>query len=191
MIINLSSVKLPSSYVTNQMNTDILESKVKLLILDFETLDKNMILEMLQSRPRLRIVVTEKLLSDRNAKMIYDLNCDYYIANSQVLPLVKMLIRRYQLVSPVKIDHENLKVKIFEENITFSKKEFAVFAYLYERSGEFCTRKELMTNVLGYHADTDSRLVDVYIKYIRQKLEPFSISIETARGKGYMYQENI
>jgi two-component system, OmpR family, response regulator len=71
-------------------------------------------------------------------------------------------------------------------DITLSAREFALLAYLMRHPGQVLSRQQILNGVWGYHFDPRSNLVDVYIGYLRRKLEDGdSCPIETVRGMGY------
>jgi two-component system OmpR family response regulator len=71
--------------------------------------------------------------------------------------------------------------------ITLSAREASLLEYLLARRGDVIDRYELLDAVWGADADHDSNLVDVYIGYLRRKIDrPFDrASIQTVRGVGY------
>ena len=77
-----------------------------------------------------------------------------------------------------------------EEGITLTKKEFDLFNYLWQNEGKAVTRDELLNNVWGYEFTGDTNIVDVYIRYLRQKIDDkFGIkTIHTIRAVGYMFR---
>lgn len=76
------------------------------------------------------------------------------------------------------------------ENITLTKKEFDLFNYLWLHEGKAITRDELLNNVWGYEFTGDTNIVDVYVRYLRQKIDDrFGIkTIHTIRAVGYMFR---
>ena len=68
-----------------------------------------------------------------------------------------------------------------------TRTEAALLALLLDRNGEPVSRQEALAAVWSSQASEDTNLVDVYIRYLRQKLdEHFDMRlIRTARGKGY------
>ncbi len=78
------------------------------------------------------------------------------------------------------------------EEISLTKKEFELLAYLLTHKGEAVTRDCLLTEVWEYEYMGDTNVVDVYIRYLRQKIDDrFGIKlITTVRGVGYMIRDN-
>ena len=66
-------------------------------------------------------------------------------------------------------------------------REFALLDYLMRHNGQIMTRQQLLDSVWGIDFDASSNVVDVYVSYLRRKLDrPSEPSfIETVRGAGY------
>ncbi|MCI0686891.1 MAG: response regulator transcription factor [Sporichthyaceae bacterium] len=75
--------------------------------------------------------------------------------------------------------------------IELTAKEFALLECLMRHPGDVLTRTRLIEHVWDFAYDGDSNVVDVYIRYLRQKIDrPFGRqSIETVRGSGYRLRE--
>ena len=76
------------------------------------------------------------------------------------------------------------------EPITLTKKEFDLLNYLWQHENAAVTRDDLLTNVWGYEFTGDTNIVDVYIRYLRQKIDDkYNIkTIHTIRAVGYMFR---
>ncbi len=72
--------------------------------------------------------------------------------------------------------------------VELTKREFDLLSYLVQNRGAVCSRGQLMKKVWGYDFCGETNLVDVYIRYLRNKIDyRFHISlIETIRGVGYI-----
>ena len=73
--------------------------------------------------------------------------------------------------------------------ISLTKKEFDLLKYLMQHKGQAVTRDALLSDVWGYDYAGDTNVVDVYIRYLRHKIdEPFGVkTIHTIRAVGYMF----
>jgi two-component system OmpR family response regulator len=78
-------------------------------------------------------------------------------------------------------------VKRGERNIVLTAKEFALLSYLMTHPGKVLSRTRLLSNVWGYSFEPGTKVVDVYIRYLRKKLENGGepTMIHTVRGAGY------
>ena len=85
------------------------------------------------------------------------------------------------------MDQEKRYVKVRGESLSLSDREFNILMYLMQNQGQILTRKQIQDRVWGYEFDTDNKVVDVYIRHIRVKMnEQFGRNyITTIRGKGY------
>jgi DNA-binding response OmpR family regulator len=75
--------------------------------------------------------------------------------------------------------------------IELSPKEFALLEYLMRNEGRVVTRTQILDHVWGYEYSPDSNLVDVYVTYIRRKVDRGHQRrlIRTVRGTGYALEE--
>ncbi len=87
------------------------------------------------------------------------------------------------------LDPDRYAVEYGGEAVTLTKKEFDLLHYLMVNHGKAVTRDELLNNVWGYEYAGDTNVVDVYIRYLRHKIdERFGIhSIQTIRSVGYLF----
>jgi DNA-binding response OmpR family regulator len=108
-----------------------------------------------------------------------------------------VLRRREHFANPV-LRHGDLELHRIEHTvarggrkITLTAKEFVLLEFLMLRSGECVSREQLLAEAWHAAADSNTNIVDVYINYLRRKLEEGGIHdanagvIETVRGQGY------
>lgn len=70
--------------------------------------------------------------------------------------------------------------------VDLSSREFALLEFLMRHPGQVLTRAQILNSVWGYDFDPGSNVVDVYVGYLRNKLEDADGDvIETVRGGGY------
>jgi DNA-binding response OmpR family regulator len=76
------------------------------------------------------------------------------------------------------------------ERIELSAKEFALLAILIRRPGQIFTRSILLDAVWDYHTDIDTNVVNLYVSYLRKKLDRAGEAsrIRTVRGVGYTFE---
>ncbi|GHU74083.1 DNA-binding response regulator [Clostridia bacterium] len=74
--------------------------------------------------------------------------------------------------------------------LTLTKKEYDLLLCLMRHADEALTRDFLLENVWGYSYDGDNNVVDVYVRYLRNKIDSVSGDryIHTIRGVGYMFR---
>ena len=75
--------------------------------------------------------------------------------------------------------------------ISLTAKEFALLLYLARRGGEPASKPEILDNVWGADFEGNDNVVEVYVGYLRRKIDaPFGTSsLETVRGHGYRLVE--
>jgi DNA-binding response OmpR family regulator len=80
-----------------------------------------------------------------------------------------------------------------EKSIHLSVKEYDLLNFLMRRSGRVLERQEIMRGVWGENFFGDDNLLDVYIRYLRQKIEIDSnlTLIHTIRGVGFMLRAQV
>lgn len=78
-----------------------------------------------------------------------------------------------------------------EDELTLTKKEYELLEYLLRNKNIALTREQLLNNVWEYEYMGDTNVVDVYIRYIRQKVDDkYGIKlINTVRGVGYIIKD--
>jgi DNA-binding response OmpR family regulator len=100
---------------------------------------------------------------------------------------------RYQAVEPVLqvadlvLDPASRKARRGQREILLTVKEYMLLAYLMENAGRVLSRTRILNHVWGYSFDPGSKVVDVYIRYLRQKIDTDGAVplIHTMRGFGY------
>jgi two-component system OmpR family response regulator len=116
-------------------------------------------------------------------------------AFDELLVRIEALLRRgrYQDASGVlrvgdlTLDRAARKVMRGAREISLTAKEFALLTYLMENAGKVLSRARLINNVWQYGFDPGTKVVDVYIRYLRQKIDEGEERplIHTVRGVGY------
>lgn len=118
----------------------------------------------------------------------------------ELIARVRALLRRPQKAHDTKLtyanvtlDPETFSVSRNEKNIILSQKEFALLEYLMNNPGRVLSKETIMDHVWDYDSDILPNTVEVYIGYLRNKLDkPFPDApalIHTRRGFGYIFGE--
>ena len=83
------------------------------------------------------------------------------------------------------------KVTYDGEVVHLSKKEYDLLLYLMENKGIVLDREKLIEHVWGYDFIGDTNVTDVYIRYLRSKIDQkYGVSfIKTIRGVGYIFED--
>lgn len=92
------------------------------------------------------------------------------------------------LIGSIRIRPDYFEVYRDGELLELTPKEFELLLYLIERQGRVITREHMLNSVWNYEFAGDSRIVDVHISHLREKLEENPKQpqfIKTVRGLGY------
>lgn len=91
-------------------------------------------------------------------------------------------------VADLTLDPVTKEVTRAGRTITLTPKEFALLEYLMEHANEVVSRTRILEHVWDWNYDGLSNVVDVYVRYLRNKIDrPFDVPlIHTVRGAGYL-----
>lgn len=133
-----------------------------------------------------------------------DIGADDYMtkpfAVEELLARIRVLLKRSNLknhdedillIGKLKLSKNNYKVEYDNENIELTKKEFELLEYLMRNKNIVLSREKILDSVWGYDYFGDTNIIDVYIRYIRSKIDQkYNVNlIETVRGVGYIIRE--
>jgi len=132
-----------------------------------------------------------------------DAGADDYLPKPFHLPeflaRVRALIRRGAVARPavltvgdLSLDPARHEVRRAAGLIGLTRTEFALLEYLMRHAGEALTRRRLVEHVWDYAFDGDPRIVDVYVRALREKIDrPYRrSSLQTVRGTGYRIHDD-
>lgn len=96
-------------------------------------------------------------------------------------------------INKLKMDLKKYVVAYDDKIIDLTKREFDLLQYLIENKNIVLTREKIVEKVWGYDYLGDTNIVDVYIRYLRSKIdEKYKIKlINTVRGVGYLLKDEI
>lgn len=132
-----------------------------------------------------------------------DLGADDYItkpfAIEELLARIRVSLKRSRNIkskeniiksSNITLNPDNYSVFYKDEKIELTKTEFEFLRYLMENEDIVLTRDKILDKVWGYDYLGDTNVVDVYVRYLRSKLDDkYNIKlIHTVRGVGYLFK---
>jgi len=131
-----------------------------------------------------------------------DLGADDYLvkpfALEELLARVRAVIRRRYRSAQATIRVDDLEIDLGARRVTrggrpvpLSAREYSLLEYLATRRGQVVTRAEIWDHVYDFASEPSSNVVDVYIGYLRRKLDDGDRPplIHTRRGLGYVLGE--
>jgi two-component system OmpR family response regulator len=161
------------------------------------------ICRQLRSRQRwapIIVLTARDAIEDRVTGL--DLGADDYMTKpfsfAELLARLRALIRRGPTeraavlrMGDLALDPASHEVTRGSTHVALTAKEFALLEYLMRRPGQVLSRSQILEHVWDFGFDGDSNVVDVYVRYLREKIDrPFGLdSIETVRGSGYRLRE--
>ena len=101
------------------------------------------------------------------------------------------LVRRWKHVSDLHIDLVGLRVERSGKVIRLTAQEFRLLRYMAESAGCVLSRGQLLEHVWGVRHDPGTNVVDVYISYLRKKIDRGFTRrlVHTVRGLGYVLED--
>lgn len=147
------------------------------------------------------IMLTAKDTVDDRVKGL-DAGADDYLgkpfAFGELLARIRALLRREKSTKATKLKVADLTLnpathEVFrgDKEIYLSSKEYRLLDYMMRRPGNVCTRTMIGEHIWGYNFNDDSNVIDVYISYLRKKIDTgFNNKlIHTIRDVGYKIQD--
>ena len=130
------------------------------------------------------------------------IGADDYIAKpfaiEELIARIQVIFRRAEKVKSNIIKFKDLSIQLEsrtvmknEEKINLTNKEYELLILLLNNKGKVVTRVNILNEVWGYDYDAGTNVVDVYVSYLRNKLDEKNKEayIETVRAVGYIISE--
>jgi two-component system copper resistance phosphate regulon response regulator CusR len=126
---------------------------------------------------------------------------DYLIkpfAFSELLARIRVILRRGPIKLPEKLSIADLEIDLLAHKVNrggqpidLTHKEFVLLSFMAQRAGQVLSRTMIAEQVWDINFDSDTNVVDVAIRRLRQKIDdPFVKKlIHTVRGVGYVVEE--
>jgi DNA-binding response OmpR family regulator len=176
-----------------------LDYDLLLLDLGLPLLDGVTVLRSLrESKPRMPILILTSRNRVEDRVQCLDLGADDYLTKpfsfAELSARIRALLRRSHLsaastlsVADLKLDRVERRVERAGRRIDLTSKEFALLEYMMRNAGRRVTRAMIIEHVWNLSFDTSTNIVDVYVNYLRRKMDKDFASplIHTVRGVGY------
>ncbi|MDP4085345.1 MAG: response regulator transcription factor [Bacillota bacterium] len=187
-----------------------------LLILDLmlPKLDGMEVCKQLRQKKMMTPILMLTAKDDEFDKVLgLELGADDYMVKPfsprEVVARVKAILRRTQVsreeldrnvtseilqIGNLKLIPEQYEAYFKDELLELTLKEFELLLYLVQNKGRVLTRDQLLSTVWNYDFAGDTRIVDVHISHLRDKIEKDSKKpeyIKTIRGLGYKMEEPV
>jgi len=127
---------------------------------------------------------------------------DYLVkpfSNDDLVARVNALTRRFENIAinkplqcaALQLDCKKCTAHVFGETIILSAQETQLLEYLMRNRGQVLTKEQIFNKVWGYDSETEINAVELYVFYLRKKInfKKSGAALETVRGVGYTLRE--
>lgn len=130
----------------------------------------------------------------------FEIGIDDYVVKpfspKELMMRIAAILKRYQpqeeadrfVFDTFEVNFTSRVVKIDQERVDLSPKEYDLLFYLINNKDIALTREQLISKVWGYDFYGDDRTLDTHIKLLRKKLKQYNTTIVTLRGVGYRFE---
>lgn len=162
---------------------------------------ESVIVELKKKYPNLPVIILTAKDSTPEIVEGFNMGADDYMTKpfvaAELLARIKARLRHHGLDNTtLKVDHlelntQTLEVKRGQKNIQLTPQEFKLLEYLMRNQGRVLTREMILNRVWLYSQDIETRVVDVYMGYLRKKVDDKHKKklLHSVRGFGYMVKE--
>jgi DNA-binding response OmpR family regulator len=181
-----------------------LDESVDLVMLDImlPQLDGHRVLERIRlRRPEVPVLMLTARDDIQNKVNALDAGADDYLTKpfdlEELLARIRALTRRADQPRASRIEAGDLKVDLRSRRVwrgdrivDLSSREFALLEYFMSHPGQVLSRQQILSAIWDFAFDPGSNVVDVYVSYLRNKIDrPGQPSlIQTVRGAGYRFE---
>lgn len=180
------------------------KSQPDLLILDLglpNMSGESVCIEVRKQYPELPVIILTAKDSITDIVAGLNLGADDYMTKpfvaDELIARVKARLRKVSnaetklKVADLELDDKTLEVKRGGKQIQLTPQEFKLLQYLMSNKGRILTRDMILNRVWLYSQDIETRVVDVYMGYLRKKIDGESEKklLHSVRGFGYMIKE--
>ena len=183
------------------------ENRIDLVISDITLPDGNGLEFCRKIRNKSKVFVLFLTAMDSEIDMVngYDAGADDYItkpyATKELVARIRSALRRHEepkvvtdpsfTIGDLSIYPDRHEVRVAGEAVDLTKKEFDLLLFLAKNKNRVLKREEILEKVWGYGYAGKTNIVDVYIRYLRSKIDEKigKKYIHTVRGIGYVARD--
>ena len=179
------------------------EEPVDFVLLDISLprLDGREVLRRVRlKRPDLPVLMLTARDDTRNKVGALDAGANDYLTKpfvfEELLARIRALTRRSGQPTSAQIQADDLRIDLLSRHawregkrIDLSSREFALLEYFMRHNGQVLSRQQILSAIWDYDFEPASNVVDVYVRHLRNKVDPPDgpSSIQTIRGAGYRF----
>ena len=173
---------------------------IDLILLDImmPNMDGFSALKEIKKENNIPVIVLSARKEEYDKLLGFDLGIDDYITKpfspKEVMARIKAVLKRNNMgenftYKDLVIDYMGHTVKINNEELKLTPKEYEILIYLVKNKGIAISRESILSNIWGYTAYCDDRTVDTHIKKLRNNLgKDYRDLITTVRNIGYKFE---
>lgn len=150
------------------------------------------------------IIMLTALSGTDNKIMGFDSGADDYLVKPfefrELIARIKVLLKRYDInyfsnpilkIADLEMNTDTKIVKRGEDIINLTAKEFALLEYLLKNQNRVVSRVDIAEKIWDINFDTGTNVIDVYINFIRKKIDKYYSKklLHTVVGMGYVLRE--
>jgi DNA-binding response OmpR family regulator len=177
--------------------------EVDLVLLDIQLPGKSgiaVLADIRRQRSDLPVIMLTALDDVQSKVSALDLGADDYVpkpfAFEELIARMRAVTRRADQRSASTLEFGELRLDLLAHRVTgngevldLSKREYALLEYFARNPGRVLSRQQILMAVWEYDFEGESNVVDVYVRYLRNKLGRLGMStvLKTVRGSGYRF----
>ena len=180
------------------------DKDISLIILDvmMPKMDGWAVLREIREYSKVPVIMLTARTAEQDELLGFELGVDEYISKpfspKILVARVEAILRRTSDVDKdtfisaggIVIDKSAHVVRIDDEPVELSFKEFELLTYFIENQGIALSREKILNNVWNYDYFGDARTIDTHVKKLRSKLGDKGDYIKTIWGMGYKFEVN-
>jgi len=177
------------------------DKDISLVILDvmMPKLDGWQVCREIRRYSKVPIIMLTAKSDERDELLGFDLGVDEYISKpfspkilvarvEAILRRVNAVVEEAMEVGGIRLDKAAHSVKIDNQPIDLSVKEFELLEYFLTNRGVALSREKILNNVWNYDYFGDARTIDTHVKKLRSKMGEKGEYIKTVWGMGYKFE---